>query len=176
MISFCMSPIPNLKGLGCNLFWSFFKDGSAKSSGSWCNNKGQEHPSNTSNILEDYESTPAPAADSTSTTNQVFQFNTQGSDELIKGNQIQLIEAATTKENSTETTDQRKSDKQQILIEPTDQATFMDIHRCTLSRYDDVEGINGISTHGPSCHGPRTLLKVTKEGRKLELKVAHSTD
>ena len=57
-----------------------------------------------------------------------------------------------------------------------DQATLASPSRRDPSPWDDVEGIFGISTLGTSCHGPRTLLEVTKEGRKSELKVAHSTD
>ena len=86
---------------------------------------------------------------------------------------MQLIEATKEQEGMTKFS---KTDQQQLRTKTDDQATLASPSRRDPSPWDDVEGIFGISTLGTSCHGPRTLLEVTKEGRKSELKVAHSTD
>ena len=86
---------------------------------------------------------------------------------------MQLIEATKEQEGMTKIS---KTDQQQLRTKTDDQATLASPSRRDPSPWDDVEGIFGISTLGTSCHGPRTLLEVTKEGRKSELKVAHSTD
>ena len=148
----------------------------SQDSGSEGNNAGQEHPSNImSNTLEVFESSPA-LTDSASTSSKDFQINTQGSDTIIKEDQRQLIKSTTSPKGTTYATDQDKSDNQQLINEPSDQTTLTDIHRCDLNRCDDVEGIIGISTHGPSCHGPRTLLEVIKGGLKSKLKVTQAKE
>ena len=92
--------------------------------------------------------------------------------ELIKGNQSQLIEATKEQEGMTKIS---KTNQQQNLTPTADQATLAGSPRHDLNHWDDVEGKSGISTHGPSCHGPRDLLEVIGRALKSKPKVAQST-
>ena len=157
----------------------FQEGGIEPSQGSGCNNESQEYPSNTSNVMNNTLELEASELASDSELASIlnkkdFQCNTyiQGNDELIKGNQIQMNEA-TKEQNPTEIS---KTDQQQSLTPITDQATLVGPPRRDLSPWDDVEGRFGISTHGPSCHGPRTLLEVIKGGLKSKLKVTQAKE
>ena len=79
----------------------------------------------------------------------------------------------TTKEHNP--TELGKTDQQHKLTPTADQATLAGSPRRSLNPWDDVEGRSGISTHGPSCHGPRVLLEVIGGGLKMESKVAQLT-
>ncbi|XP_057545741.1 uncharacterized protein LOC130824739 [Amaranthus tricolor] len=144
--------------------------------GSEGTNEGQGHPRNTSNFmgntLEVFESTLT-IRDSTSTSNKDFQF--KGSEKISKGNQRQQSTSTASQGGTAHATDQNKSDNQQLFHEPADQATLMDVHRCKLNRCDDLEGIIGISTLGPSHHGPRVPRMIMESIWKSKAKVAQST-
>ncbi|XP_057545740.1 uncharacterized protein LOC130824737 [Amaranthus tricolor] len=64
---------------------------------------------------------------------------------------------------------------QQPLTNSTDQATLAGLPRRTQGPWEDVEGIIGISTLGPSHHGPRVLRMIIVSSWKLEAKVAQSS-
>ena len=64
---------------------------------------------------------------------------------------------------------------QQPLTNSTDQATLAGLPRRTQGPLDDVEGIIGISTLGPSHHGPRVPRMIMGSSWKLEAKVAQSS-
>ena len=101
--------------------------------------------------------------------------DSQGSDELIKGNQIQKFETTNKQGKPTNTSNHEKSDIQQILITMADQATLTDQPRRSLSSWEDMEGRIGISLHGPCCHGPRVLLTVIEGAQETRVKVVQST-
>ena len=63
---------------------------------------------------------------------------------------------------STTTSNQENTDIQQQLTGTVDQATLTGPTRPNREPWDDLEGNNGISIHGPCCHGPRTFLTITR--------------
>ena len=71
----------------------------------------------------------------------------QGKDKLIMENQIRKIETKNKQEKPTAVTE---SHMQQSLINLADQATLTGLSRRILRSWDDVEGRNGISIHGPA--------------------------
>ena len=91
--------------------------------------------------------------------------------ELIKEGQ----DSRNNPKKPTATQDKKHSDHQQLMTNPTDQATLAGLYRRTLSPWDDVEGIIGISTLGPSHHGPRVLRVIIGSMWKSEAKVTQST-
>ena len=78
-------------------------------------------------------------------------------------------------EKPTTRAEQERSNMQQSLIRPTDQATLTGQPSCDRSSGEDVEGRIGISLHGPCCHGPRILLTITGSAQKIKAKVVQST-
>ena len=79
-------------------------------------------------------------------------------------------------ESTTEKEDAKlKATTQQGLINTGDQQTLHVLTRASLDTLGSIEGTNGISTHGPSYHGPRDLLSNIRRPQEAELKVAHST-
>lgn len=55
------------------------------------------------------------------------------------------------------------------------QGTLPDLWKAEPSTTEDLEGINGISIHGPPCQGPRTLLLITGRPSESRAKVAWSS-
>ena len=68
-----------------------------------------------------------------------------------------------------------KATVQQSLIKAGDQLTLHVPSRESMDTLGSIEGTNGISTLGPSYHGPRDLLSNTRRPQEAELKVTHST-
>ena len=101
--------------------------------------------------------------------------NNKEDQELIMGKQEQKLEASKEQNKPTATQEQEQSDHQKLLTSFTDQATLAGLSRQTLSSSDDVEGIIGISTLGPSHHGPRVPRMIMGSSWKLEAKVAQSS-
>ena len=127
---------------------------------------------NNTSVLEVSESTSISEPTSRlSKKNLPCNQDTQGRDELIKRNQLQLNK--TIREHRP--TELGSTDQQTALTSIADQATLEGSPRHDLNHWDDVEGKFGISTHGPSCHGPRVLLEVIGGGLKLETKVTQLT-
>ena len=82
--------------------------------------------------------------------------------------------SATLKAHGTEDSE-LKVTTQQVLINTSDQQTLHFLHRANMDTLGSKEGNNGISTLGPSYHGPRDLLLNIRRHQEAELKVAHST-
>ena len=106
-----------------------------------------------------------------STHNDEFNTSQNNKEErqLIMGKQEQRLE---TSKEQREPTGTANSNIQQLLTSFTDQATLAGLPRRDPSPWDDVEGRFGISTHAPSCNGPRILLEVIGGRLKSESKVA----
>ena len=128
------------------------------------NSNSIENDHNLSDSVSTFGSTFGPALSPLALNIDVFNSSqdSQRKDELIMESQIQKNK----QEKPTAATDQEKSDMQQSLINLADQATLTEPSRQNLRSWDDVEGRNGISIHGPCCHGPRVLL--TFMGRAQE--------
>ena len=98
--------------------------------------------------------------------------NNEEEKQLIMGKQEQKLR---NKEDQQQAKIRGIQDHQQPLTSSNDQATLADLYRRTLSPRDDVEGIIGISTLGPSHHGPRVPRVIIGSMWKSEAKVTQST-
>ena len=98
--------------------------------------------------------------------------NNKEDHELIMGKQGQEFEASNEYRRPAATQDQRH---QQPLTNSIDQATLAGLPRRTLSPFDDVKDIIGISTLEPSHHGPKVLRMIIGSMWKSEAKVTQST-
>lgn len=81
----------------------------------------------------------------------------------------------TAEEDSQQDTDS-KALAQQRLTKTDDQLTLQALTRTTPDSFGTMEGGNGISTHGPSYLGPRSLLTITDNPQESVLKVTQSAD
>lgn len=78
-------------------------------------------------------------------------------------------EPKTTSINQTDR-EQDKSDR------PVCQQTLTELHSLEWRDMEGLEGRTGISIHGPSCQGPRVLLKVTGDTQETQAKVSCLAD
>ena len=98
--------------------------------------------------------------------------NNKEEKQLIMGKQEQKLR---NKEDQQQAKIRGIQGHQQPLTSSTDQATLAGLPRHDLSPRNDVEGIFGISTLGPSYHGPRVLLMIIESTWKSKEKVAQSS-
>ena len=100
-----------------------------------------------------------------------FQDN-QSNDDL---EQIQSYKSSKQQKSLATIQEQKHTDHQKLLTCSTDQTTLVGLPRRTLSPWDEVEGIFGISTHGTCYQGPRVLLIIIGSTWKGKAKVAQSS-
>ncbi|XP_057542907.1 uncharacterized protein LOC130821241 [Amaranthus tricolor] len=98
--------------------------------------------------------------------------NNKEDHELIMGKKGQEFEASNEYRRPAATQDQRH---QHPLTNSIDQANLAGLPRRTLSPFDDVKDIIGISTLEPSHHGPKVLRMIIGSMWKSEAKVTQST-
>ena len=119
--------------------------------------------------------TPGPAFSPSTLNHDALNVsqNNQRRDDLIKGNHPLQLGTTDKQEQPTAATE---SDMQQSLIKLADQATLTEPSKQILRSWDDVKGKNGISIHGPCCHGPRVLLLVERRAQQTGPKVTQLAD